>query len=829
MGTHRAQRGGVKDRAAKNRGAKNRAAEAAVNTTADETIKAAVFLDPSGRRWRSLRLVGIPVLVLLTLAVVYTGLRISAPPALGGQDSSREITSAQTGDNPPVVGEGPMVRVLELARTDRGVVGKDPFRGTELAVLTSDETDAAGTAPYVIQRYGYGPETRRTISLTFDDGPHPRYTPGLLDALSAARAPATFFVTGSNAAKHPEIMSRITREGHAVANHTLTHVDVTQSSSWRAEKELVLTDRALRALTDYATPSFRLPYSGDDPESMQETVDGILRAQQLGYVVSSHDFDTLDWERAVDPVNDAIPLPPLDGRNVTVLMHDGGGAGREKTIAYVENQLIPAAKAAGYTFVTMPQVQPALQQTSGPVDPTIWDNATLVLVKLLYVWPDAVIGTLFWFALASVAAVGLVNVVLALWRRARRPRYPDRLPLLPVTVLIAAYNEETVIARTLQTLLGSTYPVVEILVVDDGSADDTAGEVRRMAAEDSRIRLITQANGGKWAALNNGLTYARGDIIVTLDADTIFTPETVANLVRQFTLPGADDLGAVAGIVRVGNRTLNLLTRWQALEYLTQIGVERSAYAQLNAVPIIPGACAAWRKEAILAAGGYSDATLAEDCDLTLSLHQRGWRVSQDDEALSFTEAPGHVDALLAQRIRWTFGTLQAVFKHRNMLFRRRFGWLGMVVLPYSVVSILIPIVFLPFIAVMGFITVQTQGWGQVLTYFLGFMLVHAVVVIVAICLMREQWKHLLMIPIYRIVYEPLRAYLLYTSCYLAIRGVRLGWNKLQRTGAMDEVNLRERHESPAGLVSTSSAAGASSASGASGASSASSAKGTGR
>ncbi len=411
MGTHRARHARVKQAAA----------EAAVNTTAHETVRAAVFLDPSGRRWRSLRLVGIPLLVLLLLSVVYTGWQVSSPPALGSQDSPREVTSAQTGRKPPVVGEGPMVRVLELARTDDDVVGKDPFRGTELAVLTAEEADAAGTASYVIQRYGYGPGARRTISLTFDDGPHPRYTPELLNVLSAARAPATFFVTGSNAAKHPEIMSRITREGHAVANHTLTHVDVTQTSPWRAEMELVLTDHALRALTHYATPSFRLPYSGDDPESMQATVDGILRAQQWGYLVSSHDFDTLDWERAADPANGAIPLPPLDGRNITVLMHDGGGAGREKTVEYVETQLIPAAKAAGYTFVTMPQVQPALQKASGPVDPTIWDRAALVLVKFLYVWPNALVRTLFWFALASVAVVGLMNVVLALGRRSRRP------------------------------------------------------------------------------------------------------------------------------------------------------------------------------------------------------------------------------------------------------------------------------------------------------------------------------------------------------------------------------------------------------------------------
>jgi cellulose synthase/poly-beta-1,6-N-acetylglucosamine synthase-like glycosyltransferase len=288
--------------------------------------------------------------------------------------------------------------------------------------------------------------------------------------------------------------------------------------------------------------------------------------------------------------------------------------------------------------------------------------------------------------------------------------------------------------------------------------------------------------------LNNGTAQARGDILVTLDADTVFTPDTVANLVRQFAADPDGRLGAVAGVVRVGNRERNLLTRWQGLEYLTQIGIERSAYAQLGAVPIIPGACAAWRKAAVVEVGGYSHATLAEDCDLTLSLHQAHWRVSQDDEALAYTEAPDHVDALLAQRIRWTFGTLQAIFKHRNMLLRRRYGWLGMAVLPYMVLSVVTPIVFLPFIAVMGVLTVQNSGWGTVGLYFALFLAVHLLIAAVAVILMRERWANLLMVPIYRVVHEPLRAYLLYTSAYLAVRGVKLGWNKLQRTGAMDAV-----------------------------------------
>jgi cellulose synthase/poly-beta-1,6-N-acetylglucosamine synthase-like glycosyltransferase/peptidoglycan/xylan/chitin deacetylase (PgdA/CDA1 family) len=643
----------------------------------------------------------------------------------------------------------------------------------------------------VIQRYGYAAGATKTISLTFDDGPHPINTPQLLDALAAERVPATFFVTGRMAVQYPEIIQRMVREGNAVGNHTLTHADLNDLSSFRAREELVQADRILRSLTSQATTSFRLPYGGTTGEEVVRNTLGILRAQQLGYHLSSYDFETLDWSYGSGKAraNAAdMPLPEFDGRNITVLMHDGGADNRAATVEYVKNRLIPAARAAGYTFQTMPQIQPALQESTHTITPSMWDRATAILGQLMYVWPTRVMHLLFVFALTIVGVIGVVDTALAIARRRRQPRYDANVPLLPVSIIIAAYNEEKVIRRTLQTLLNTTYPFLELLVIDDGSTDRTAVEVETMMRRDPRIRLIHQPNRGKWAALNNGTAQARGDILVTLDADTIFTPETVANLVRQFAVDPDGRLGAVAGVVRVGNRERNLLTRWQGLEYLTQIGVERSAYAQLGAVPIVPGACAAWRKTAVTEVGGYSDSTLAEDCDLTLSLHQARWRVSQDDQALAYTEAPDHADALLAQRIRWTFGTLQAIVKHRNMLLCRRYGWLGMAVLPYMVISVLVPIVFLPFIAVMGVLTVQNSGWAIVGLYFLLFLALHLLIAAGAVILMRERWANLLMVPIYRVVQEPLRAYLLYTSAYLAVRGVKLGWNKLQRTGVVDTV-----------------------------------------
>ena len=755
----------------------------------------AVFLDPSGRRWRRLRLVMVGVVVAVLGLLAYAVPHLYDTPALDsrGDALGPELTSAETGEHVPLVGEGPLVRVLEVRREGGVVNGYDPFTRRLETTFSTAQAQHIGDQGYAIQRFGYSATATKTMSLTFDDGPDPRWTPELLNVLSANKVPATFFATGTMIARHPEIIRREVREGHAIANHSLTHTDVSDTSRWRARTELVATDRVIRAVTGQEVGYFRLPYEGDDEKTTQATIDGILRAQRYGYLVTSHDFDTDDWAYASRERKGEIPLPPLTGQNITMLMHDGGGEGRKLTVDYVR-RLIPYAKAHGYTFQTMPQAQPQLADRVSTVRPTVWDQLTLKVVQAIYVWPSVVLQVLFLFALASVILIGAVNCLLAAHRHRSRARQewpgPGELQL-PVSVVIPAYNEQDVIRRTIASVLASQYPLVEVLVVDDGSTDSTADAVREMARRNPRVVLIRQANSGKASALNHGLSRARGDYIVTLDADTNLTPTTVGNMIRHFAVDADGRLGAVAGVVGVGNRERNVLTRWQALEYLTQIGVERAAQDAMRAITIVPGACAAWRKDAVLAVGGYSDLTLAEDCDLSLSLQRAGWLVTQDDEAIAFTEVPDNVDALLAQRTRWVFGTLQAVYKHRAMLFRRRYGLLGWYVLPSYVLSIVVPIVFLPFVAFMGVRAAQEQGVTIVLAYFMLFLVAHLGVAVVGCLLMHERSHHLPLVPVYRVVYEPLRAYLLYTCVYMAVRGVRAGWNKLARTGAVDTRVIR--------------------------------------
>ncbi|HEX2806826.1 MAG TPA: glycosyltransferase [Kineosporiaceae bacterium] len=758
-----------------------------------------VFLDASGRRWRMLRATGIALIVVALTTVAFAAPHTLGAPALQGSPQRADIASLRDTDRLPVVGAGPLVRLVSAVTGKGRVVARDAFSGAQVAVLTGQDAVRAADHPFLLQRYGYSPGAQRTISLTFDDGPDPRYTPQLLDLLSKEHVQATFFVIGSSAARYQDLVAREAREGHDVGDHSLTHVDLSLALPLRAELEMVWTDRIVRATTGRETRLIRLPYEGEDEQTTQDDLAGIVRAERLGYVVASHDFDSNDWEYGTPSAGRApIAMPPLDGRNLTVLLHDGGG-NRAATLTYV-SELIRQARARGYTFRSMGAAQTAYLPAVLPVAPSRWDRVTVWLTEVLLDWPAQVLVVLLLLAGISVL-VGLGNCLVAGGRfLARRHRALPALGEfeLPVSIVIAAYNEDTVIRRTVLSVLDSQYPISELVVVNDGSTDMTLRELSDLSRTEPRLRVITRPNGGKATALNDGFEQAACDIIVTMDADTLVTPTTVTNLVRHFAADPDGRLAAVAGVIRVSNRTWNVLTRWQALEYVTQIGVERSAQDAMGAIAIVPGACAAWRKAAVQSIGGYSNETLAEDCDLTLSLHRAGWRSTQDDEAIAYTEVPQDLDTLLAQRTRWMFGTLQSIHKHRRLLFGRN-GWLGWLVLPTYVLSIVMPILFLPLTTLAAVLMVHQQGWGVLGLYVLAFMAAQLVIAGVAVIVMKERPSLLLMVPVYRLVFEPLRAYLLYTSAYMAIRGVRGKWNKFARSGSVDARSALATAHSSAG------------------------------
>ncbi|HTG88531.1 MAG TPA: glycosyltransferase, partial [Pyrinomonadaceae bacterium] len=345
---------------------------------------------------------------------------------------------------------------------------------------------------------------------------------------------------------------------------------------------------------------------------------------------------------------------------------------------------------------------------------------------------------------------------------------------------------------TIRSLLTSDYSNYEIIVVDDGSTDDTSKIVRDRFGAEGRVQLLTVVNGGKAAALNAGLRLARGEVIVALDADTIFTPETVGALARRFV---DKQVGAVAGNAKVGNR-INLVTRWQALEYITSQNLDRRAFASLNCITVVPGAVGAWRKDLLLQVGEFESDTLAEDQDLTLRIRRLGYKIGYEETAIAWTEAPHNLRTLAKQRFRWSYGTLQCMWKHRDALFRPRYGTLGFVAMPnvwiFQILFPLIsPVMDLMLLYTLGVCALdywqQPVGYSstnlqQVLFYYALFLAIDWASGFFAFLLeRRERWSLLWWLFLQRFCYRQVMYYVMIKSVMMAIRGPVVGWGKLER------------------------------------------------
>ncbi|MDD2266154.1 glycosyltransferase [Sulfuricurvum sp.] len=234
---------------------------------------------------------------------------------------------------------------------------------------------------------------------------------------------------------------------------------------------------------------------------------------------------------------------------------------------------------------------------------------------------------------------------------------------LRVSIIVPGYNEEVVIGRSIVSLLQQTYPNMEVIVVDDGSKDQTYRVAKRYESE--RVKVVTKPNGGKSRAINTGIEYATGDMVMVVDADSRLNDDAVALMVQYFDNP---EIAAVAGSVYVVNQ-VNAVTRLQALEYIEGLNMVRNGQAFLKLVNIIPGPIGMFRTEALKKVGLYDHDTFAEDCDVTLKLLAEGYKIDFESDAVAYTEAPEHLLDLIKQRYRWTRGILQAIRKHKSYLF----------------------------------------------------------------------------------------------------------------------------------------------------------------
>ncbi|MEU0680954.1 polysaccharide deacetylase family protein [Streptomyces albogriseolus] len=619
----------------------------------------------------------------------------------------------------------------------------------------------------------------RRLVLTFDDGPDPTWTPKVLDVLKKHDAHAVFFVTGTMASRYPDLVQRMVDEGHELGLHTFNHPDLSLQSKKRIDWELSQNQLALTGAAGIRTSLFRPPYSSFSAAMDNESWPVTEYIGSRGYLTVVNNTDSEDWKRpGVDEI--IRRATPENGKGAIVLMHDSGGD-RSQTVAALD-RFLPDLKAKGYEFDNLTEALDAPSAHSPVTGPELWKGkAWIFLVQASEKITDvlvvglAVIGTL---VIARFVLMLLLSGAHA--RRVRRKGFRWGPPVTePVTVLVPAYNEAKCIENTVTSLMASDHPI-EVLVVDDGSTDGTARIVEAMGLPN--VRVIRQLNAGKPAALNRGLANARYDIVVMMDGDTVFEPSTVRELVQPF---GDPRVGAVAGNAKVGNKD-SLIGAWQHIEYVMGFNLDRRMYDILRCMPTIPGAVGAFRKSALEPIGGMSDDTLAEDTDVTMALHRAGWRVVYAENARAWTEAPETVQQLWSQRYRWSYGTMQAIWKHRRALVDKgpsgRFGRVG---LPFVSLFMIVAPLLAPLIDVFllyGLVFGPTQ---QTIVAWLGVLAIQAVCAAYAFRLDKERMTHLISLPLQQILYRQLMYVVLLQSWITALTGGRLRWQKLRRTGVV--------------------------------------------
>ena len=622
----------------------------------------------------------------------------------------------------------------------------------------------------------------RHIVLTFDDGPS-RWTEEILDILAARGVKATFFLVGARAADRPDLVKRMYAEGHDVGVHTFTHANLANVSSRRLRMELDQTQLAIAAAIGQTTNLLRLPYSSK-PDAVVPS-DWQAMQQAPNYRVVLADLDTEDWAKPGVGAIVRAGLPTGD-RGAVIMLHDGGGD-RSQTVAAL-GELITELQERGYTFDTV---------SSAVHAPPPWHPATLSqrlqgwLLDGIVRFADLVVWILkLAFAVVAVLAVVRTLLLVVLARRhvrqpvpesrARRARLPD------VSIIVPAFNEQEGIAACVRSLAAANYPDLDIVVVDDGSTDDTAAVVAGLALPN--VRLVTQPNAGKPAALTKGIHEALHDILILVDADTVFEPDAVRALVVPF---GQDDVGAVSGNTKVGNRR-GMLGRWQHIEYVMGLNLDRRMFDVLHCMPTVPGAIGAFRREALEDVGGVGDDTLAEDTDLTMAICRAGWRAVYAADARGWTETPATLGQLWRQRYRWCYGTMQAMWKHRGAIWQSgsagKFGRRGLPYLLafYVLLPLLAPVMD---IAALYALFVSSAPDSLLFVWF-GFLVMQLLSAAYALRLDGELLRPLWSLPLQQVAYRQLLYLVVIQSLASAFYGLRVRWQVMHRTGQLDAVPM---------------------------------------
>jgi cellulose synthase/poly-beta-1,6-N-acetylglucosamine synthase-like glycosyltransferase len=550
-----------------------------------------------------------------------------------------------------------------------------------------------------------------------------------------------------------------------------------------------LTEKAIASAAGITSSLLRPPYSAT-PDAV--TPADLARWQKVAsafhIVLATRDSE--DWQRpgVAQIVRNALPRPGSSTGTV-IMFHDGGG-NRAETVAAVRT-VIRLARQQGYRFVTVPQ---AIHRAAmAPATRTVrWEGDALFLAERIAIWLSRVLGLcLLLLTALSVLRAALMVVVAHRQRRRETRQAPRPLPFMPsVSVIVPAFNEEVGIASTVLSLARSDYPRLEIIVVDDGSTDGTAGMVATLRDRVSSLRLVRQPNSGKARALNRGIAQSSGQILVLIDGDTVVEPDTISRIVAPFADPG---VGAVSGNAKVGNRG-GLLGRWQHIEYVMGFNLDRRLFDLTNCMQTVPGAIGAFRRDVLRATRGVPTETLAEDTDLTITIGLMGWRIAYQGTARAWTEAPSTLRGLWRQRYRWAYGTMQAAWKHRRAIgspavtgpggATTRLGRIG---LPYLLVfGVLLPLLG-PLVDVFMVVGLVFTSPTETLLLWGVFNAMQFGLAAYALWLDGERLRTLWALPIQQIVYRQVMYLVVVEAALGALTGRRLRWHKLARTGSAGE------------------------------------------
>ncbi len=695
---------------------------------------------------------------------------------------------------PEYVGEGEILDVIS-SPTDGQV--KLEIDTTEM--LVSEEAYNKLPSPYLIKKWGK--TKQKKLVLTFDDGPDETYTKQILDTLAHYHVPASFFLIGLEAEKNIPLVKRIYNEGYEIGNHTFTHPNMATVSKRRALLEMDATRLLIECITGHSTIMFRAPFNADSEPGKSEELVPVALSRTRNYLTIGESIDPEDWEKGERPDFNADtifnrvvrayerrinnPTDTTDINGTIILLHDGGGDRSQTVLA--TGMIIRYFENKGYRFTTVADL---LGKKHDDMMPPVPMDSMLEFNYFLagtgYIL-ESFFGAIFIvFLVLSAIRLAIIGVLAVLEKKKDKQAMflePSAFPF--VSIIVPAYNEEVNAVSSLENLLLCDYPDYEIIFVDDGSKDSTYEKVKTAFSEREVIKVFTKRNGGKASALNYGISQSHADYVICIDADTKLMPNAVSMLMRRFANPR---MGAVAGIVKAGNE-VNMITRWQSIEYITGQNFDRKAFAYVNAITVIPGAIGAFKKDALLLAGGFTTDTLAEDCDVTIRILKAGFIVGNEPAALAYTEVPEKVNQFMKQRFRWSYGVMQCFWKHKDVLFNSSYKALGWIAFPDILLFKYIVPLFTPladFIMLLGLFTESRNKIGM---YYLVFMVVDALIAFLAFALEKEEraGRIIWLIP-QRLVYRWLMLIILFRSYRRALKGELQHWGVLKRTGNMKDV-----------------------------------------